>query len=175
MYRQGFNHRLAALAATARGIKELGSDVSVLEVLFQADAAFNVSFDTLAAVPEQDSWRYRTTRNGAPTTGRAMVCTVFSCNVLKAGGVFDAVGRDNVQCGEQTTWDIVSAALYDVKRIGANRPPSCVEADPDNELCQLMGDWTLRALPDFNSRGLYANMGNACPSKAPAFMRPSNC
>lgn len=54
------------------------------------------------------------------------------------------------------------------------RPPQCVAADPENELCQLEGVYSV-ILNNYASHGAYPNMAQQCPSKAPNYEKPSDC
>ena len=74
--------------------------------LYQLAAEKGLSSLDLIRMPEQDSWRYNTTRNGEPYEGQDMVCDVFVCNMWKAGGLFGDVA-DAINCGEMTNWDVV--------------------------------------------------------------------
>jgi hypothetical protein len=47
----------------------------------------------LYTIPEQDDWKYNTTRNGQPVESMVMICNDLVCEVLKAGGVFKKFGN----------------------------------------------------------------------------------
>jgi hypothetical protein len=131
-------------------------------------------FGDIYSMPEQDSWRYATLRDGKPVQGRAMVCCAFTCHMWKHGGLFKAIG-DEINCGEQTLWDIYSMKIFDDAKLGAGRPEVCKTADPSNQLCQLLGDVTLHPKPDFNTRPLYKHMGEKCSSQLPDYIRQPGC
>ena len=174
LYRQAFNNRLQAAAAT-NNAPTPPSNLTALEIMAYVDTHFNMSFSDLVTMPEQDNWRYRIDVNGTTVeNGRSMVCSVFTCLVWKAGGWFGDLG-DSIQCAEQTPYDLAAMQLFDMERTGFLRPASCVSQDPDNLLCQIAGTYSLHAHPDFNTRPLRAKMGNHCPSKAPNYTRPEFC
>lgn len=105
--------------------------------------------------------------------GPALVCDVFVCRMWKAGGLFDSVegGRDAVNCGEWTNWDAYALKLLAAP---AERPKVCQNADPHNQLCQLMGEHTMH-LNDISSKDLFPHIGENCPGLAPTYSRPANC
>lgn len=153
------------------------TNLSVTEIMQYAGETLNVEFSDVYVRPEQDSWMYNTLQNGKPHVGRSSICCVFVCGMWKSGGVFDKlIGSANAfQCGEQTLWDIFSMKIFDDKKLGVERPQVCRDADPTNPMCQLMGDYTFHATPDFNTRSLYENMGQSCSSLAPNFSRKQGC
>ena len=63
----------------------------------------------------------------------------------------------------------------DDNKLGEGRPQVCRDADPTNPMCQLMGNYTFHATPDFNTRSLYKFMGQNCSSLAPNFARNQGC
>jgi len=127
--------------------------------------------NTLPTPVEEDKWLYNTTRYGQPAVGKATVCCVFVCMMWKSGGLFDGI---DVECGEQTNYDIYSLALFDESRMGDNRPQVCKDADPANPLCQILGKDTLY-LNGLNTRTPYTHMDETCPSEAPKYDRPAGC
>uniref|UniRef100_A0A7S1R1T1 Phospholipase B-like n=1 Tax=Neobodo designis TaxID=312471 RepID=A0A7S1R1T1_NEODS len=161
VFRQALNHRVGT------------SDLSVEEVMM-VGAQRGLTFQDLYVMPEQDAWRYNTTRYGAPAVGRAMVCCVFVCHMWKHGGLFDGIDRE-INCGEQTLWDIYSMQNFDPAKLGDGRPQVCKTADPNNQLCQLIGTHTFHAKPDFNTRPLYKHMGQNCSSTCPNYVRAAGC
>lgn len=62
------------------------------DILYQG-ALKGIDGRTIPTIPEDDSWLYKTVRNGSNDVilGKSMVCCVFVCNMWKAGGVFDDV------------------------------------------------------------------------------------
>jgi len=146
------------------------------EVLRAAYTKFDGHVSELPTAPEQDSWVYNTTRNGTKTTGPARMCDALVCSLWKAGGLFGDLA-DKVQCTEFTNWDAWGLTLFD-KDPASKRPDVCKVADPDNELCQLSGKWSLKLRTPmywFNERPLVAHMAERCPSMAPHYERPADC
>lgn len=164
MFRQALAHRVNLWPASS----------TVLNTLMVAQKQQNKTFIDLYQIPEQDSWRYNTTRDGLNATSKSMVCCVFVCNMWKAAGIFSEIGNE-INCGEQTNWDIYSMAIFNASKFGTGRPEICQKVDPLNPLCQVTGNLTFVLVPDVNSRPLYKNMGTTCPSKGPEYIRPANC
>jgi hypothetical protein len=164
MFRQALAHRVGLWP----------QDVTVLHSLMVAMTQENKTLPDLYMMPELDSYRYNTTRNGTFTVSKSMVCCVFVCNMWKAAGVYSEIDSE-IHCGEQTNWDIYSINIFNQSKFGAGRPEVCQTADPANPLCQVTGNLTFVLVPDVNTRPLYKGMGNSCPSKGPEYIRPSGC
>jgi hypothetical protein len=124
----------------------------------------------IPTIVESDDFRYNTSRNGVPATGMSMVCCVFVCNMWKHGGIFAGIDND-LNCAELTNWDDYVLTLFDTT---TPRPPQCVSADPNNQCCQIMGDYTL-VLNNYDTKDPYPYMGQTCPSMAPDYEKPDNC
>jgi len=124
----------------------------------------------LPVVPEDDNWTYQIKRYNVTTTAQSMVCCVFVCHMWKEGGLFEGV-NDNVNCGEFTNSDDYMLTILDGKQ---NRPQICKEQDPNNQLCQLSGDYTVEFV-DYSTRDLIEHMAERCPSEAPDYNRPKGC
>ena len=105
----------------------------------------------LPTVGEKDEWLYKTLRYGEEDVGRSMVCCVFACSMLKAGGV---LANLDINCGELTNYDLASMAIFD-----------------KGGYSQILGDYTL-SLNDFNSRVPYDHYAENCPDQPPYFIRP---
>jgi len=144
-------------------------DIPMAEIL---QRAVNNGLDprTVPTIVERDAWDYRTTRYDNPIVSKSMVCCVFVCNMWKAGGLFKDI-NDEVECGELTNWDDYATMLFDVT---SPRPQQCVDADPDSPLCQINGAYSL-TLPQYNTRKMYRNMAQKCPSLAPSYLKPEGC
>jgi len=121
-----------------------------------------LSFQELSMLPEQDSWVY--------PTGPQMVCDVFVCSMWKHAGLFGNIS-DEIQCTEQTNWDVYAMEFFDSEY---QRPEVCVKADPDSQFCQLMGNYRM-SLPGYNSKMIFPEMGQNCPSRNPQYYRPPDC
>ncbi|CAE7848699.1 unnamed protein product [Symbiodinium sp. KB8] len=155
MFLQAWNHRLGT------------SGLSAPEIYYEASKQGMKSVD-VPVIVEDDNWRYNTTRYGQPAVGRSMVCCVFVCHIWKAAGLFEDLDNE-VNCGELTNWDDYALDMFDT-----SRPEVCQQADPDNQLCQIMGKYTLN-LNNLNSKAPYAHMAEHCPSEAPLYTKPANC
>jgi len=143
--------------------------LNVSEILYYA-AQQGIDPQSIPTMVELDSYDYQTTRYNDSVVSKSMVCCVFVCNMWKAGGVFDGIGRD-LNCAELTNWDDYSLKIFDSVTA---RPPQCVAADPNNALCQLEGEYTL-VLNNYNSKAPYAHIAERCPSEAPNYNKPANC
>jgi hypothetical protein len=151
MYNQALNFRLG------------GTDFARTAEIYQyARDSAGLNFTSLIILPEQDSWVYN--------DGPSMVCDVFVCNVLRAGGIFGDIG-DQVQCAELTPRDVYSLNIWDTN---VTRPEACVTADPDLPFCQLGGAYQLN-LPGYNEIAIYPNYANNCPGIPPDYIRPAGC
>lgn len=138
------------------------------EGLCTAEAAYvalknrNMTFQELLMIPEQDTWYY--------SDGYSMVCDVFVCSVWKAAGLFGNL-TDSIQCTEFTNWDAYSLNIFDHDYV---RPVQCVQVDPDDEFCQLLGKYRM-SLPGYNSKNPYPFMAQTCPTEPPSYIKPPNC
>jgi hypothetical protein len=164
IFRQALQHRAGLWPSNA----------SVAECLMTAQQELNLNFTQLYTIVERDDWVYNTTKSGVPAVGPSMVCCVFVCNIWKAAGVFGNLTSE-IQCAEQTLWDIFSMKIFDDAKMGNGRPDVCKQYDPTNQLCQLTGNFTLNLKPDLNTRPLYAHMGERCSSVGPAYIREPGC
>eukprot|EP00760_Papus_ankaliazontas_P015604 PhM_4_TR16614/c0_g1_i1/m.40565 len=151
--------------------KRMGTSELSATAIYRLAAQKGMNTSELNAIVEQDSWDYNTTRFGAPAVGKSQVCCVFVCNMWKAGGVF---GDLDFNCAEQTNFDDYNLDVFDAKNIGAFRPDVCKAQDPQNDLCQLTGSYTLH-LNGVNSKAPYAHMREKCPSLAPNYTRSDDC
>jgi len=149
MYNQAFNFRLSTSFETTAEI-------------YQYARTKGISFTDIIVMPELDHWVY--------DDGPSMVCDVFVCNVLRAGGIFGSVG-EKFQCAELTPRDVYSLAIFDTN---VTLPESCLKADPDLPFCQLGGAFRLE-LPGYNTIRPYPNMANKCPALPPDYNRPTGC
>lgn len=141
-----------------------------------AGADATVYLSGLAAIPEQDSWKYQMPRgdggNGT-VTGQSMVCSVFVCHVWKEAGIFQEIGS-NVNCAEFTPYDVHKLAIFDGD---FQFPPECAGAEEENlakGTCQVMGKYTLH-LNDFNTVTMRQHMAETCPSFPPKYQRDPHC
>jgi hypothetical protein len=155
---------------------DLSDDHKWADILKEAYNKFNGDVSKLPESPEQDSWTYMTTRNGKKQEGPARMCDALVCSMWKAGGLFGDIA-DQVQCTEFTNWDAWGLKLFDPDA-KSKRPDVCKAADPDNELCQLAGKYTMQLRTPMywrNQRPLVAHMAEKCPSMPPKYERPADC
>eukprot|EP00301_Raphidiophrys_heterophryoidea_P018984 c3973_g1_i1.p1 GENE.c3973_g1_i1~~c3973_g1_i1.p1 ORF type:complete len:594 (+),score=163.66 c3973_g1_i1:45-1826(+) len=138
--------------------------------MLQKAANDGIVANTIPTIVEQDSWMYNTTRNGQPAVGPSMVCCVFVCNVWKHSGMFGDLA-EQINCGELTNWDDYSMLVFDPDYV---RPQACVDADPDNNVCQLLGDYTL-LVNNYNSKAPFPHIAEKCPSLPPNYDKPADC
>jgi len=139
--------------------------------LYREALSKGMELDLIPAVPEPDGVLYPSLfNNGTEAPSIAMVCDVFVCSIWKAAGLFKAIDND-FSCIEQTNLDVYQLNILEAPK---NRPAACVEADPDNDLCQLMGDYELH-LPKLGQRSMYRHMQDRCPTEPPLYSRPADC
>lgn len=148
----------------------LGTSGMRIAELMQTAAARGIDFPTVPVMVEKDDYMYNTTRNGVPTVGPSMVCCVFVCNMWRAGGIFNEIDNQ-INCAELTNWDDYSLTIMDST---SPRPPQCVTADPNNQLCQLLGEYTLN-LDDYSTKKMFPWIAQSCPSLPPNYEKPANC
>ena len=86
-------------------------------------------------------------------------------------------------CGASAFMSLLSLACYRISRDDyvltildphPVRPQACVDADPDNVLCQLTGGYTVN-LNNYATKDMYAHMAEKCPSLPPKYDKPANC
>eukprot|EP00040_Diaphanoeca_grandis_P022923 m.123988 g.123988 ORF g.123988 m.123988 type:complete len:598 (-) comp29031_c0_seq1:23-1816(-) len=131
-------------------------------IIYQQAAKLGFDMKSVPTMVEQDEWRYHITKNGVPVDdGQAMVCCVFVCNMWKSAGVFANIDSD-FNCGELTNLDAYSAQIFK-QQSPTSRPAKCMQADPTNPNCQIMGNFTLR-LNRVNSKPAFKHMDESCPS-----------
>lgn len=96
----------------------------------------------LITIPEQDDWVYSTTRNGEPYQSPEMVCHEFICQLYKASGLFKSAGFETgFNCNEFSLFDLYKLDIFEKD---FKRPQQCIDADPENPLCQLGGNYEVR-------------------------------
>ena len=150
-----------------------GSSFSNLSgtALYREALSKGMELASIPAVPEPDGVLYPSDfNNGTHAPSIAMVCDVFVCSIWKAAGLFKEID-DDFSCIEQTNLDVYQLNILEAPK---QRPPSCVAADPDNDLCQLTGDYELH-LPKLGQRSMYRHMQDKCPTEPPLYSRPADC
>ncbi|EGD78627.1 hypothetical protein PTSG_01605 [Salpingoeca rosetta] len=154
---------IAAMMWTMALNKRLGTANLTVAEVYDTAASRNISFTTLFAMPEQDSWQY--------VDGYSMVCDVLVCETWKAAGLMGAL-TDKIQCTEFTNWDAYTLNIFDST---TPRPAACKAADPDLPFCQILGKYRMD-LPFYNSRPMVPHMAERCPrGPPPHFPKPSGC
>jgi len=139
--------------------QRLGKDELTLdEAMFEA-SKIQMAPEVLPTIVENDSWVYKIKKNNQTTTGPSLVCSSLICSIWRAGGMFADINGE-INCTEFMTWDVLSLQIFDSN---FQRPKECVEADPDSNLCQLLGDYTL-PIKDFNSKAPFKHMNEKCPN-----------
>jgi len=148
-------------------------NMTLSELYYHAFLEGIESVDLLPMV-EQDNWNYAMpTNNGPVKDGLSMVCCMFVCHMWKAGGLFEHLGNENVNCNEFTNFDDYGLTMFDAE-FTQNRPDICKTADPNNQLCQMMGDYSL-VLDKWNTVKPHKHMMEHCPSRGPDYVRPATC
>lgn len=135
--------------------------------LYQLAASKGMNPAEIPTIPEQDAWKYNTTRYGKPAVGESMVCCVFVCHMWKAGGIF---GEHQENCGEFTNADDYRLTIFET----SPPPAMCQKADPGNPVCQLLGSETL-TLNDYHTKDIFTLMDQTCPSLPPDYSQPATC
>ncbi len=85
---------------------------------------------------------------------------------------------DKFNCGEFAVHDNYRLKIYEEN---FERPEVCVQWDPENPLCQMLGKYKLRldsqpgVLPRYNYLDIYPDFSNTCPSLAPDYVNPEGC
>ena len=152
--------------------KRIGTEgLTFAEILRYANQTAGIRAEDIPVMVEKDSWVYETTRFGVATTGPALVCCSFVCEMWKAGGLFGNLSRQ-INCAEQTNLDDYTLNFLTTPSM---LPPQCAKADPNNSLCQLEGDYSVDLGAVYGTRQPYAHMDEWCPSRAPGYERPSQC
>ena len=122
-----------------------------------------MSLNELIAIPEDDSWHYKTSK-GMPFFTQAS----FIASALKELGVFHG---EEINASEFTVTDIYQLDIFEK---GYDKPEFCVEADYILDYCQLFGTYRLD-LPGFSSIHPYAHMNERCPNMYENMYRPTDC
>ena len=85
---------------------------------------------------------------------------------------------DEINCGEFSVNDNYRLQIY---QKDFQRPAICVQWDPENPLCQVLGKYQLRldsqpgVLPRYNYVPIHPGFGNSCPAQAPDYLAPIDC
>lgn len=143
---QGLNHRLNTQC----------TDMPCINVALKAG---NLELAQVAAMPEQDSWKYG--------YNYSMVCSVFAFEGWKAAF---GTSLPLIQGTEQTPKDNYQLAIFDGSFWNDNNCPGGVQQTPQGTYCQLLGTFVL-PLNDYNTVPIYAHMNERCPAQWPSYQR----
>ena len=152
-------------------------DAPIVEAYYRAKINYGIEPWDLHNVPEEDQWQYPTLKNGEPFESDVSICHVFVCKVWREAGVFGDIG-DEFSCGELLVNDNYKMKIYEED---FERPEICVEWDPENPLCQVLGKYKLRldsqpgVLPRYNYKEVYPGFSDECPTIAPEYASPEGC
>lgn len=156
---------------------QVGFDRPIVEAYYKAFMEINMEPNALHNLPELDYWMYPTTKYGEPVTSDVSICNVFTCKIWRAAGLFGDLA-DDISCGEFSVNDNYRLKFYEEN---FTRPDVCVQWDPENPLCQVLGKYKLRLdsqpgqLPRYNYVDLHSGFGNNCPALAPDYVAPQDC
>jgi len=153
----------------AQGLnKRLGTNGLSLVECYYETAKKGISLQDLVLMPELDEWTFVNDEGTKP--GPSMVCDVFVTRMWKAAGIFGTM-TDQFQAAEFTNWDAYTLNIFDANY---KRPQMCVDADPDSQFCQLIGEYRM-ALPQYNTFAPFPHMREKCPTKPPKYIKPPKC
>jgi hypothetical protein len=148
----------------------------ILEAFYSAFKNDGILPVDLHIIPETDDSIYPTTKFGEPFDSDVSICNVFTCKVLREGGVFDS--NYEINCGEFGVSDNYRLKIYEEN---FERPEICVKWDPENPLCQVLGKYRLRldsqpgVEPRYNYVEPQPGFANSCPALAPDYLAPIDC
>lgn len=148
---QALNKRLNT---TGLNLKQIASEA----------ASRNLTVEQLMSMVEVEGWEY----TGLENDGRAYVCSAYVAAVYRAAGLF---GNYTIYGPEFTPKDVYTMNFFDKN---FTRPAACVQADPDQEFCQILGKYRM-TFPGYSTIEPYEHMNEHCPTIAPEFVRPANC
>jgi len=149
---QALNHRLGT---TGLNISDLAATAAIR----------NMSLEDVMAIVEEEHWLYE---GLYPGQYESYVCSAYVAGAYKAAGLLD---NFQIVPQEQTPKDVYTMNVFD---LNYERPAACVEADPDQAWCQLIGKYRM-SYPGYSSLNLYDHYADHCPSIAPDYNRPDGC
>ena len=136
-----------------------------IEKIAQLAAEQQMSVEDVMAMVEVDGWEYHGIE---PRDGRSMVCSAFTTSVYKAAGLFDDLEINAVEFHPKDATDL---AFFQKKPV---RPQACIDADPDIDHCQLLGNYRIK-LVNVATVEPYAHMNERCKTNWPSYSRDDNC
>jgi len=138
------------------------SDCKTLPCVTDLATRLGTNTSALLSLPEMDSWLY--------PEGPSLVCVHVVMHILKAGGVFGAVG-DQFQIAEFVPKDLYQLSIFDPHWV----PPAYCPRSAIGPFCQVMGKFVME-LPSFNTIAPYPHMNERCIQRPPGYLRtPPNC
>lgn len=159
-----FDKNLTDIFFTSSLNFKLGTkNLNITEVADEA-ALRGLNISDVMAIVEQDGWNY----TGEYHDGESMVCSSFVVGLWKAGGLFGDLPINAVEWGPKDVYQV------DFFNKNPTRPQQCIDADPNQPWCQLLGKYRM-TFPGFSTIKPYAHMNDKCPSIAPDFVRPDGC
>jgi len=147
--------------------KRLGTTGLDIEELTAYAAERQMGLDDVMALPEIDGWLY-TGLMAEGETYTSYVCSAFVTYMYVAAGLFDDL---EINAPEFTPKDVYTLNFYD---LNFDRPQACLDADPDQPFCQLLGKYRM-TLPGYSTIDPYNLMDQTCPTIAPEYVRPDGC
>lgn len=145
--------------------KRLGTEGLTIKQVAGEAGRRNLTVEDLMAMVEVEGWEYKGIE---PRDGRSYVCSAYVAAAYQAAGLF-APGVINGP--EFTPRDVYSMDIFDKN---FTRPAVCVQNDPNQAHCQLMGKYRM-TFPDYSSVSLYTHMAEHCPTQAPNYARLDGC
>jgi hypothetical protein len=150
---QAMNHRLGTVGLN-------------MEEIAAASAERGMTVDQVMGMTELDGWIYSGLQGTKNYT--SYVCSAYVAAVYKAAGMFDDL---DINAVEFTPKDVYNLKFFD---LNFARPQSCIDKDPDQPFCQLIGKYRI-TFPGYSTIVPYEHMDEVCPTLAPLYPRPDNC
>lgn len=144
--------------------KRLGTKGLNMNGLVAEAASRNMSIEDVMAMVEIEGWEYEGMQ---PRDGKSYVCSAYVAAVYRAAGILP----EHINGPEFTPKDVYTLNIFDKNY---NRPAECVQADPDQPYCQILGKYRMEH-PGYSTITPYENMAEHCPTMAPLYTRPDGC
>ena len=134
-------------------------DLNFPQIVAEA-ARRGMTLEELMAIPEEEGIPYH--------DGVSYTCSCFVIAFWKHGGMF---GDMEILPNEFTPRDLYTLDVYDKN---FERPPECIEDNPDLPFCQVTGKFIVE-LDNYSTVKPYSHMNERCPSIGPDFIREDGC
>ena len=144
--------------------KRLGTTGFNIKQLSGEAARQNLTMEELMAMVEVEGWEYTGIQ---PRDGRSYVCSAYVAAAYQAAGLFPGP----INGPEFTPKDVYTLNFFDQNPV---RPEVCQKADPNQNLCQLLGKYRMTH-PAYSTVSPYAHMNEHCPTQAPEYLRQEGC